>query len=295
MQRRSLFHTVRSREKFLRCNDFRVVLFKVSSPANLAKSQANPFIRFVAQSLSHAAFQDPPLSSEIPFKLPKSRSPVIRPIAISLGYLDTDVEITCGCGPGHHRMRIVAQGGAGANQCEGVQSAADDDGFVKATKRLAAQNYARIPFPEDGPQSKYSALFDSRSMFDGLRENFMTWADPASKPMRFLDQLRLQASSLANDRFQSKVDAWAMATDPDAMPEDFGRRAWGAYLHCVQNRSYYFSPEELVAICRQAQVSVAVFEQAGEAWKLLHGSFSGRGPLVCTMLKEIMSLISWES
>ena len=63
---------------------------------------------------------------------------------------------------------------------------------MRAAKRSTEQNYARTPFPENGPQSKYSALFDSRLMFDGLREAFMIFGDPASKPMTFLGHLQSQ-------------------------------------------------------------------------------------------------------
>ena len=99
---------------------------------------------------------------------------MIRPIAIRLGYLDPDTKITLEAGPRNLGTRIVARGEAGANQCEGLQSAADVDGFVRAANRSTKQNYARTPFPENGPQSKYSALFDSRWMFDGSRHAFMT-------------------------------------------------------------------------------------------------------------------------
>ena len=47
-------------------------------------------------------------------------------------------------------------------------AARDERGFVKGTQ---------LPFPADGPDCKYSALFDPRPAFDNLRESFLLHGD----------------------------------------------------------------------------------------------------------------------
>ena len=60
---------------------------------------------------------------------------------------------------------------------DGTKSAMDGAGHVRGT---------RIPFPADGPTSRYAALFDKRPCFDALRESFMVTNDRRSKPDAFL-------------------------------------------------------------------------------------------------------------
>ena len=63
---------------------------------------------------------------------------------------------------------------------------------------------------------------------------------------------------------------------PVSQPADFAARSWAAYLECVREGSYYFSVDELVAICTQAQVNVAVFKQLDEVLTYAGGGSEDR-------------------
>ena len=47
---------------------------------------------------------------------------------------------------------------------EFLLTARSEEGWIKGTQ---------LPFPEDGPSSKYSALFDTRPGFDPIRQVFL--------------------------------------------------------------------------------------------------------------------------
>ena len=77
---------------------------------------------------------------------------------------------------------------------------------------------------------------------------------------------------------KSSVDAGA------SEPADFAARSWQVYLECIREGSYFFSVEELVVICMQARVSVAVFKQIGDVLTFAGGWFGEEGPCVAAKL-----------
>ncbi len=57
-------------------------------------------------------------------------------------------------------------------RCLGYKDAFDEESyFVKADGSLYVRG-TQEPFPADGPMTKYGALFDPRSCFDGIRWDF---------------------------------------------------------------------------------------------------------------------------
>ena len=174
---------------------------------------------------------------------------LIRPLAKLLGYLPSDVLIDC---DENGVPRTVVVRNEDRNTYEGCATACDDLGFVKGTQR--------IPFPVDGPDCKYCALFDARPMFDPLRQTFLTFNDQASKPSSLLIFLESPDFLGAPVGFISALRAWHDLHNINEEPEQFGVRAWNAYLMCVRNEAYFFSVDELTAICQQAGVRVFIFK-----------------------------------
>ena len=100
---------------------------------------------------------------------------VVRPLAVRLGYLPSDAVILVE----NRTLRVsLSSSETSSHSCDGVASAHDEAGYIRGTYR--------IPFPEDGPQCKYSALFDKRSEFDAIRESFIVQCDPEQQPHTFL-------------------------------------------------------------------------------------------------------------
>lgn len=67
-------------------------------------------------------------------------------------------------------------------------------------------------------------------------------------------------------------------------PAEFASRSWPAYLHCIQKEGYYFSVEEVLVMCSQAHINIAVFTEIGGRLTYQGGHFSGAEPLVCAKL-----------
>jgi hypothetical protein len=189
----------------------------------------------------------------------------VRPLAIQMGYLSAAARVDRGS---HGQLQVTCQDDP-AGQTEGLRSARDEDGYVRGAKRA--------PFPRDGPDCKYSALFDPRPAFDGLREAFMV-------RRLFLSLLEAQVVDGASKTFHASVRQWLATAAPSDEPADFGPRAWKAYLACVRNAKYYLSVGELVAICQQASVRVLIFKEIDGGLILEAFSLAGRGPLILTKL-----------
>ena len=68
--------------------------------------------------------------------------------------------------------------------------------------------------------------------------------------------------------------SWSAASSAlEPMPKDFARKSWPAYLRAVKNNGYYFSVDELTAMCSVAQVGVVIFTECEGRLRLQ--SFSG--------------------
>ena len=196
----------------------------------------------------------------------------IRSVAVEMGYISATTQVTV-----ENNGQLLVRGDAGSVAVvEGLQSASTEDGYVKGAKRVL--------FPHDGPNCKYSALFDPRPMFDFLRAAFLVYGDPDFRATSFLRLMEARAVHSGNVSFLADVQAWMATTVPVEAPANFGARAWDAYLACVQDGRYYFSVEELIGICAQASVRVLVFKDIAGVLTFAGGSLRGQGPLMLTKL-----------
>ena len=196
----------------------------------------------------------------------------IRSVAVEMGYISATTQVTV-----ENNGQLLVRGDAGSVAVvEGLQSASTEDGYVKGAKRVL--------FPHDGPNCKYSALFDPRPMFDFLRAAFLVYGDPDLRATSFLRLMEARAVHSGNVSFLADVQAWMATTVPVEAPANFGARAWDAYLACVQDGRYYFSVEELIGICAQASVRVLVFKDIAGVLTFAGGSLRGQGPLMLTKL-----------
>ena len=196
----------------------------------------------------------------------------IRSVAVEMGYISATTQVTV-----ENNGQLLVRDNAGSVAVvEGLQSASTEDGYVKGAKRVL--------FPHDGPNCKYSALFDPRPMFDFLRAAFLVYGDPDLRATSFLRLMEARAVHSGNVSFLADVQAWMATTVPVEAPANFGARAWDAYLACVQDGRYYFSVEELIGICAQASVRVLVFKDIAGVLTFAGGSLRGQGPLMLTKL-----------
>ena len=197
----------------------------------------------------------------------------IRPLAVRLGYLGAATRVDRGS---HGQLQVTCVHDP-TGQKEGMCSARDEDGYVRGTKR--------VPYPVDGPDCKYSALFDPRPVFDALREAFMLFKSSRAPGRLFLNLLQEQAVDDSNETFRGLVGQWLATSSPSGPPPDFAVRAWSAYLKCVTEPGYYFSVDELLAICKQASVRVLIFKEIDGVLTFQGGSDHGQGPVILTKLR----------
>ena len=102
---------------------------------------------------------------------------LIRPLAVALGYVPANVDILRLSCEDVEMMR--SEQGA---EYEFLDTAKTHDGFIKGTNRKS--------FPQDGPSSKYAALFDARLDFDNFRHSFLVFADARREIHTFLSRLQ---------------------------------------------------------------------------------------------------------
>ena len=103
----------------------------------------------------------------------------VRPLAIRLGYLGADAEVSVDIGG---RLSVLVPVCDEPNSYEAFKSVKDEFGNIRGLMR--------VPFPADGPNCKYAALFDLRKIFDPLRQAFLTYGDPTSRPDTLLRHLQ---------------------------------------------------------------------------------------------------------
>eukprot|EP00973_Karenia_brevis_P078327 10876151-Karenia_brevis.AAC.1 len=130
---------------------------------------------------------------------------------------------------------------------------------LKECRALVTQMDMRVEhgfFPSNASSFKYGALFDERSVFDALRAAFMVHADPKSSAVLFLTNLQSVCGINDFPLLREAVAQWTQCTHADEPPL-FARRAWTAYLRSIEDGSYYFSIDELIAMCCAAPVRVA--------------------------------------
>ena len=81
----------------------------------------------------------------------------------------------------------------------------------------------------------------------------------------------LEIDNLPGDAVQSVIElisemdkydrAVLQLHETNAAPIDFVSQAWEVYLSCVHEPSYYFSVEEVMAMCQTAQVNIMLFRE----------------------------------
>ena len=188
----------------------------------------------------------------------------VRPLATSRGLLPPGIEL--------HRLHdiryIMELQKEHPTSSEWLESAFDATGFIRASK-------PRVLFPQGGPSCKYMALFEANIAYDGLRQAFIEGTDGSchqcqellvhliqvvteegTRPTQFMTRAldlneKMHTYEKANKRLQSV----------NTVPPEFASRAWQVYLSCVQNTAYYFSIEELMVMCKSAQVNVLLFHE----------------------------------
>ena len=242
----------------------------LTSPGLAAEARQCAQISMDSNRIANNAKQEA-LSAARRFFVVANEETCIRSIAIQSGYLDATTQVEIGSN-GQVSVNTALEY---ASLCEGMQSARDNNGFVRGT---------RVLFPRGGPECKYAALFDPRPVFDSLRATFMGYADPSSQAILFLRRLQEQGAEDTNSGFFTKVRRWIDTATPVGEPSDFGVRAWSAYLICVQESSYFFSIDELLAICTQAAVRAIVLQDIAGSLKFAGGCLHGQGPLILTKL-----------
>ena len=147
---------------------------------------------------------------------------LIRSLAAALGHIPDGVDVLSLSSEELDRMRNQD---AGAH--EFLLTARSEEGWIKGTQ---------VPFPDDGPSSKYTALFDPRPVFDPLRRAFLVHADPC---MRFHTFQRSLKQMLDVNRrvgmawevatsFHEKVLHLCQIDEGLTEPHDFAERAWDA-------------------------------------------------------------------
>jgi len=191
---------------------------------------------------------------------------------MQLGYLSANNEVRHDSAG---RIEVLCTDPAAGLE-EGARSARDEAGNVRGSS-------GKI-FPQNGPGCKYSALFDPNPSFDALREAFMIFGDPNSKADTFVRLLMQQVAGRKHLTFTRNVQTWIAAATSDCEPMGFGVRAWSAYLSCVQDKSYYFSVDELLAMCCQAATRVIVMKEVDGVLTFAGSCLNGYGPLIVTKL-----------
>ena len=143
---------------------------------------------------------------------------LFRPIAIHVGYLPPNVDIGVLRGS---RVEVHHITQAQAREYEGFEAVTDVHGYVRgasvATRRSVNHNI---------PSCRYSALFDPRPAFDGLRRSCMIFSDPVSNPNTFLQQLNVYDCPQRFADVRNLIEAWNGQQASE--PENFVERPWSA-------------------------------------------------------------------
>ena len=127
---------------------------------------------------------------------------------------------------------------------------------------------------DGGPATKCAALFDPRSVFDGLRVSFlrMTCGERLVRLEDALaEYLESEADAAGTAAVLEYLDRCRAYYDPRGaavFPPWFAAAAWPCFVDsmCDTERSYYLSPNELMLACELRRQNVAVFgRRLGEA------------------------------
>lgn len=112
----------------------------------------------------------------------------------------------------------------------------------------------------------------------------MVHGDERMKPTNFLTLVGILDDGGLFSGLEAIVQTCCRA--PPSLPAvaNFGARAWPAYLEAVYSSSYFFTVDELIAICRMHGVSVAVCREVRGQLFFVGGCFDGDGPVACVKI-----------
>ena len=145
-----------------------------------------------------------------------------------------------------------------------LESAAEQRGGVLLVKGTKA-----VPFPTDGPRTKYEALFDPREYFDPIRRAFLLplsrYASRVHTAEFFLGELDSPSGDRSGDeaglvevigRFAQCILAQTQSNT--AAPACFSAVAWPTLFQAVQRDTYYLSCDELLVVAEGAGKNLIV-------------------------------------
>ena len=204
---------------------------------------------------------------------------IIRPLAVLMGCIPSNVDVF----QLTEAERVALLFGRGDN--EFLKEAFYEDGayrYVRGTQK--------IPFPNDGPACRYTALFDNRPEFDPLRLPFLIYGDINSGIHTFLMRLQslmetdtdgVLAAYVADiHSFLDVARRWSNLQCPTKEIPNFASLAWGAYTECVKHSGYFFSVAELAVIAAGAKRNVSIFSSINLDLRYEAGYYGGDGPVV---------------
>ncbi len=173
-------------------------------------------------------------------------------------------------------------------RCLGYKDAFDEESyFVKADGSLYVRG-TQEPFPADGPMTKYGALFDPRSCFDGIRWDFLVAADPHMQVRSFRqklvnlfeDQETIDPTEVAElDEFLEALRQLDTMHIGECLSSATCRRAWPAYVKALQNVNYWLDAQELL-LCLLSRRSIAIFLNTAGTLRLVAAHVHGASPPV---------------
>ena len=123
------------------------------------------------------------------------------------------------------------------------------------------------PFPADGPQSKYAALFDCRPCFDALRTSFveehtvprvmeLVHGLLTDENTNILSRSHLQSFHTALNEFASAAEEFVGA------PEQAANAVWTAYQAVLADHDYHLSA--LLARIHNTNLLIVTLDSMGE-------------------------------
>ena len=164
-------------------------------------------------------------------------------------------------------------------RCGFLSGGSDDSGLFeqppfeidRTGQRLVVGN--RAPGPDDGPPSKFDALFDTNPIYDEVRFSFVNTI-PQENFERILGE---ELETLCNGLSDAEcADFLTQFKEPVVEPmcellrelcrrkpaPDYSQaeRAWRSYLRCWEEPDYWFSIDDLLFLCILADVHVKIFE-----------------------------------
>ena len=149
----------------------------------------------------------------------------------------------------------------------------------------------RMPFPVNGPRSKYAALFDPNPCFDALRLAFVEEPQPCGSRKAIQGNLRCSmCPSACRTRLETFLEAIVEfesgARAVGEAPPGFHERLWSSYQRVLRSHGYYLSMDELVIVARALNINVAIVmkQPDNDTYVLRAQHMCNMGPCVLLLL-----------